>query len=332
MRTLRVAIPIAIATLGGCTGPQVSSGTGLQEPVVIEAGQFISGPSPGLSLAAPESGASSADDGTSEDPQVTDVTVPNIAIEPGVKGVAISGHTTPDAQAVALRFADMGSGYWVIPIGPLDPTDNELPSWSLSADFARDLPPGFHDLVFSAIDASGHSGTQYDLPICIDTIVPDNLNACVPKRAPPAAVLSLSWDTPVNLNILVRDPLGHAIGWSSVASTSDGGVPSSTSQASGIVDRDSNANCVIDDINREDVVWQTPPPVGTYTVWVNLFSACHQPAVTFSVSLWLPEPRSDGGPPQLVPQNPPVAQGELSSLQATGGAGPGLYVGSFVLE
>jgi hypothetical protein len=332
MRVLRAAFPmVASALVSACTGPQVSANTGIEEPIVVATGQFISGPSPGFTPTSGEGGTSSVDGGDGN-PQITDVSIPNIAIDPGAEGVALSGHATPDAQAVTVRFADLGSGYWVIPVGPPDPTDNELLSWSFNADFARALPPGFHDLVFSAIDSGGVSGAKYDLAVCVDTIVPDNLNACVPKRAPPAAVLSLSWDAPVNLNLVVQDPLGRGVGGPTVAATDDGGVRANSSQANGIVDRDSNANCVIDNIDRQDVVWQTSPPVGTYSVWVDLFSACHQPSVTFSVALWLPEPRPDGGPPQLVQQSPPVAQGELTATQANGGTGPGLYVGSFVLE
>jgi hypothetical protein len=314
-----------LAGMASCTGPQVSATIGIEEPIRIESGQFISGPLPGLS---------SADAGAGVDPQVTDVTIANIAVAPGARGVNLSGHTTTDAQAVALRFSGLGTGYWIFPVGPPDSTDNGLLGWTINADFGLGIAPGFHDLLFSAIGGNGSSGTQYDLPLCVDTPVPDNLNACVPKRAPPAAVLSLSWDTPVNLNLIVTDPLGRTVGGFTTGVSAAGSSPpsSSSSPALGVVDRDSNASCVIDNIDRQDIVWQGPPPAGTYQVWVDLFAACHQPAVSFTASLWLPEGRPDGGPPQLVEQQPPVAEGELTAAQANGGAGPGLYAGSFVLR
>jgi hypothetical protein len=88
---------------------------------------------------------------------------------------------------------------------------------------------------------------------------------------------------------------------------------------------------VIDDIDREDVVWQSTPTSGTYLVWVDLFSACGKPAASFNVSLWLAETQSDGTQ-RLVQQQPPLAVGVVTAEQANGGAGPGLFVGSFVLE
>jgi hypothetical protein len=323
MRAPLYLSPIALLAVASCTGPQVSATAALDEPIRVESGQFIPGSLPGLS---------SADAGAGVNPQVTDVTIANIAIEPGARGVTISGHTSLDAQAVALRFSDLGTGYWIVPVGPPDSTDNGLPSWTLNADFGVVVAPGFHDLAFAAIGASGPSGTQYDLPLCVDTPVPDNLNVCVPKRAPPAAVLSLAWDAPVNLNLIVTDPLGRTVGGPAATMTAGSSTPASTSAALGVLDHDSNANCVIDNIDREDVVWQTAPPKGSYAVWVDLFAACHQAAVSFTVSLWLPGPSPDGGPARLEEQQPPVALGELTAAQATGGTSPGLYVGSFILQ
>ena len=326
------AVPLALAALlgatAGCTGPQVSASAGLEEPLRVQSGQFIPGDLPGL----PPPPAS-ADGGATVNPQVTDVTVANTAIKPGSAGMNISGHATATTQAVGVRFAGLGSGYWVVPVGPPDPQDNDLPTWQLFADFGRDLAPGFHDVLFSAVDANGQSGTQYDQPLCVDTPVPDNLNACVPKRAPPAMVLSLSWSAPVDLDLTVRDPLGGIVGGKTSA-PADGGAPASGTPAStsGVLDHDSNANCVIDGLDREDVVWQTEPPHGLYEVWVDLFAACHQPAATFTVSLWRAEPAPDGGTKQLVLQQPPVALGELEASQANGGSSRGLYVGSFVLQ
>jgi hypothetical protein len=315
-----------------CTGPQVSATQALDEPIRVESGQFLSGALPGLPpIVEPADGG---DAGAPVIPDVTDVSLANAAITPGSAGVVISGHTTATAQAVAVRFSDMGSGYWVVPVGPPDPTDGNLPTWQFLADFGRVIAPGFHDLLFAAIDPSGGSGTQYDQPVCVDTPVPDNLNACVPKRAPPAAVLSLTWDAPVNLDLVIQDPSGAVVGGAVRALGVEGGVPANTSAsaANGVLDLDSNANCVIDNIDREDIVWQTEPASGTYQVWVDLFSACGQSGASFRVALWRSEPRPDAGTLQLVEQQPLVAVGELTESQATGGAGLGLYVGAFVLH
>jgi hypothetical protein len=312
------------AAAAACAGEQASPTTNVGEPIRIESGQFVPGALPG----SPQPAAASADAGVN--PQVTDVNVANSAIEQGELGFLLSGHATTDAQTVGVRFADLGTGYWVVTVGAPDPSDNGLLTWQASADFGRGLPPGFHTLAFAAIAANGSSGTQSDLSLCIDLPVPDNLNVCVPKRAPPAAVLSLSWDSPVDLDLVVEDPSGVVVG-GHTASSEPPDAGSAVSSASGVLDRDSNRDCVIDDVDREDVVWQTNPATGSYQVWVDLFSACGQPAVSFDVSLWLAVTQPDGTQ-RLVQQTPPLAVGVLTAEQANGGAAPGLFVGNFVLK
>jgi hypothetical protein len=332
---LATAAFLAAALATACTGPQVSNSLGLGEPVRIESAQFVAGDLPGLAPPGEDAGEDAGDAGPGPEPQVTDVSIGNTGIAPGSAGVMLSGHTSPTAQAVAIRFAGLGSGFWVVPVGPPDPADNGLLTWQCLADFGRDVPAGFHDLLFAAVDGSGASGLQYDQPLCIDTLVPDNLNVCVPKRKPPAAVLSLEWDTPVDLDLIVQEPSGAFVGGKVRAAPVDGGaVPASTATATdGVLDHDSNAACVIDDLDREDIVWQSPPAPGTYAVWVDLFSACKQPGAAFTVSLWRAGPRPDAGAEQqLLEQQPLVATGEINAGLANGGAGHGLYVGAFVLR
>jgi hypothetical protein len=132
----------------------------------------------------------------------------------------------------------------------------------------------------------------------------------------------------VDLDLVVKTPNGVVVGGKSVTTAPAGTTVSAASGGSfGVLDHDSNRNCVIDDIDREDVVWQTSPLAGTYLVWVNLANACGRPAVHFTVSLWIPEPGPDGGT-HLV-QQPALATGELVAAQANNGTSPGLYVGSF---
>jgi hypothetical protein len=320
---------LAVTTAAAaCTGSQVAGNAGVGEPLVVESGQFFAGTLPG----SPPLGSS--DEGGTAPPrgaQVIDVNAANRVIRPGEMGMTISGHTTTDAQTVAVRFAGLGSGYWVVPVGGPDPTDNGLLTWSVTADFARDLPAGTQSLLFAAIDGKGASGVQQELPVCVDTPVPDNLNACDPTRAPPAAVLSLAWDTPVDLDLVVQTPAGAVVGGknaTTAAPAADGGanVPGA---GAGVLDRDSNRDCAIDGIQREDVVWQSSPPSGVYQVWADLYSACGQASVRFTVSLWLAEAQPDGTQ-RLVEH--PFADGELLAQQANAGSSPGLFVGDFILQ
>ena len=298
-----------------CGGQQASPNVGLGEPLRIESAQFVPGPLPGSTQVFA--------DGGSLDPQVPDINAANTIITPGELELVFSGHATTDSQAVGLRFVGLGTGYWVVPVGAPDSTDDGLLTWQIAADFARTLPTGNYTLAFAAIASDGSSGTQQTINVCVDTPVPDNFHACLFKRPPPAAVLSLSWDTAVNLNVIVETPSGAVIG----GNTSETDVPSSTGA---VIDHDSNQNCVIDNIDREDIVWQTTPATGTYAVWVDLFNACGKSAVSFNVSLWLP--RADGDAGIQLTQQPPLASGVLTAEQATGGSTRGLYVGEFVLQ
>jgi hypothetical protein len=332
MRRRRLGSELALAAallVPACTGPQVSAGGGATEPLVVESGQFFSGSLPGSSPIPPsgDGGAAAQPTGT----QVVDVNVASRVIRPGEAGMSITGHATTDAQTVAVRFSGLGSGYWVVPVSGPDPTDNGLLTWSITVDFGSDLPAGLQDLLFAAVDASGASGTQQDLPVCIDTPVPDNLNACDPSRAPPAAVVSLAWDTAVDLDLIVQTPTGAVVGGknATTASPSADGGASTPGPGDGVLDHDSNRNCVIDGIQREDVIWQSSPPTGTYQVWAGLFSACGQSSVRFTVSIWLPEAQADGTK-RLVEH--PFVKGELQAQQANAGAGPGLFLGDFVLQ
>jgi hypothetical protein len=301
-----------------CTSEQVSGSAHLTEPLQVESGQF------GIAAPAADAGGapSTGDAGDGVDPQVTEVSFPGIVVHPGTEGLTVSGHATPTTQTVALGFAGLGTGYWVVPVGAPDTTDLGLLSWQAVVDFARDLAPGPQALVFSAIDATGASGSQTVLHLCIDTPVPDNLNACAPGRAPPAAVLSLDWDAPVDLDVIVQTPSGALVGGNSF--TTGGASP-------GVLDHHSNENCVIDNVDRDDIVWSSAPAAGTYQVWVDLVRACGQPAVNFNVTLWLAETRPDAGTLQLAAQ-PALAHGVLTASQANGGADNGLFVGSFEIR
>jgi hypothetical protein len=311
------------ASLACCGGEPASSAAAALEPLRVEGAQFIAGALPGLPEPAP-----SVDAGPAATPTVIDVQVQPNAIAPGTEGLDFAGHASPTAQTVDVRFADLGTGYWVVPVGVPDPSANNALTWQFTADFGHDIPPGPHALLFAAVDANGASGTQSSLAFCVDTPVPDNFNACSPKVAPPAAVLSLSWNTAVDLDLIVQTPTGATVGGKVITSAPPGtSVKAASGGSNAVLDHDSNRNCAIDGIQREDIMWQTAPPAGLYEVWVDLFRACGQPAVSFTVSLWLPEAGADGG--KHLVQQPRLAAGELLAGQANGGAGRGLFVGSF---
>jgi hypothetical protein len=292
--------------------------TGIGEPIYVYGAQFIPGPLPGL----PQTDGG-LDAGVN--PQVTSVSTPSIGLRPGEAGRSMTGDVTPDATSIAVRFQDAGTGYWVFSPGP--PDTNALPDlgWSLTFDTGYDLPTGQQNLAFAALDATGAAGTQYLLPMCVGSILPDNYNACFPSDKPPVAVLSLSWDEPVDLDLQLQTPSGVLVDIEhpTTSASADGGVGSGV----GVLDMDSDANCSPDHVNREDIVWQTgTPEPGTYLVYANLFSSCGQPAVRFTASLYVSAPTGDAGTSLVEVLSVP---GELLAVDETGGAGLGLYLTSF---
>jgi hypothetical protein len=303
-------VPCALS----CSGQPVLSGAG--EPLVVSGATFIVGDLPGSPPLA--------DGGTPTSPAVTGIQSVNNAFRQGQAGASYSGDVTSDATSLAVRFPDAGTGYWVFVPGAPDLTDPGNDTWSMTFGIGEAAPTGLTTLRFAALDANGSSGTQVDQPVCIDSVIPDNFNACIPGRKPPNAVLSLAWDAPVDLDLWLVTPSGVTLSpkHPTTALASDAGVPASA----GELDHDSDANCVVDTVSREDVVWKDAPQAGTYLAYADLFSACGQPSVRFTLSLYVAEP-ADGGDEQLVQ----VLQipGEMLAVQANGGASAGLYVTSF---
>jgi hypothetical protein len=309
---------------GGCWSTPAQS-LGLEEPIRVRNGTLVSGPLPG---SRPLDDAE-LDAGVPEMfPHVTTINALSSVLRPGEVGFSLGGGVTDDANAVAIRFSDLGTGYWLVPAGGPDPTKPGELTWSMSLDVAPAAPRGIHHLLFAGIDENGHAGTQSELDFCIDSVIPDNLNACDPTIAPPFAVLSLEWDTNADLDLEVEGPNGKILDpkHPTTAPEADGGVAPGPSD--GYLDHDSNRDCVIDGIRREDVVWQAHPLNGQYLVYVNLFAACGQPAAHFKVTLSLS--RQTGDRYALVPVL--TASGELVAQDQNGGDALGLFVTQFQFD
>ena len=282
--------------LASCDGTPNESG--FDQPLRVRSAVLVEGALPAGSGAA----------------AVTVIETLNNVVFPGQAGKRISGRTSKGATTVAMRFKELGTGYYRILTENPDPSAGGELTWNATLDFARELPAGMHTLQFVALDAAGQPGAQRDVPVCIASSVPDNLNACDPAIAPPAAVLSLTWDTNADVDLQILTPEGKLV---------DGKHPSTNKDAlndprTGRLDRDSNPYCAIDGLRRESIVWQGAPQPGTYLAYANLFDACTQPAVRFTVKLYLAE----GG--RLIEK---LSQsGQLLAGDANGGSKVGLYL------
>ncbi len=308
---MRAALLLALASCGG-----VPADLGLDEPLRIPGGRFVEGPLPGE---LPTEGLELA-------PAITLVETPNTVVRLGQARKELSGRASPDAVAVGIAFADLGTGYWVSPLGPPDPTANNELTWTLDAAIGWDVPVGPNAIHVVAIDADGRAGMQYRTQVCVRPDLLDNLASCDPTLAPPSTVIALSWDTNVDLDLVVRTPDGKLVS-PDAPSTVNKPPPITASDLAangvGILDRDSNGNCRIDAINREALVFRTAPAAGTYLVYANLADACGQPSVRFTATVYQALP-SDDGRLQLVEVS--RQGGRLLADAADGGRGPGLFL------
>jgi hypothetical protein len=309
-----VLVASVVLSLFACSGEKGE--TGLGEPLRLRNGTFKTGD-------LPASAAST--------PSVTSFETASTVVRPGQTEKGLLGRTSPDAVAVALRFADVGSGYWVFPVDGPDPQNNGELVWQTVADFGSDVAPGLHALRVVAIDGAGNAGPARELSVCITPPVPDNLNACDEKLLPPAAVLSLSWDTPVDVDLVIVTPDGRIVDAKHPRTTappppgpSTGGADAGPSASVGTFDRDSNGGCVVDGVQREDLVFQTRPPTGSYLVYASLFDACGSGPAHFRFSLFEPEVTANPKIQHLVESI--TKRGVLLPLEASGGAKLGTFV------
>jgi hypothetical protein len=310
----RAALPVAaLAALSACNG-QSSSNAGVTEPIVVHDAQLISGSLPGPAPLGDDAGGAPP-----MQPALTNVQSTNALVLPGQAGKQFQGRAVDSAFSIGMRLADIGTGYWVVPIGPPDPQYSGELSWQASIDFNANIPPGKHPLRFVAIDGNGNAGQESELVICAESRVPDNLSSCDPTIAPPDAVISLVWDQDVDLDLQVIGPDGTLVTPKHPATmTDDAGAPA---PGAGVIDRDSLASCVPDGRRQEDLVWQKRPS-GAWDIYANLFSACGKPATRFTVIVY----ESDGDVPNRTLTERYRRSGVLTDISANGDSQIGLFV------
>ncbi len=291
----------------------VQADSGIAEPLQVSGGQFFPGPLPGT---PPESTSIEGGVAATGALTVTNVTYQNEMVVTGAGSKSFGGQVTQDAFAVGVRFADIGTGYWVVPVQGIDTQFPGQRDFGFGASFNASDPAGPRQLLFVALDGSGNGGAQYNQPVCIESRVPDNGHACDPAKPVPAAVFTLRWDTNFDMDLHVITPSGQDVNPKTDTVVGDAGLPSSTTAS---IDRDSIGNCVVDGWREEDLVFPQYPQTGYYDVYANPFAACGQAGVRFTFVIY--EPGADGNLHATFTQS-----GELLASQATGAQSTGLFV------
>ncbi len=307
----------ALVLFGGlglaCAGESLT--TGLEEPIRVEGAQFHEGPLPGL---PPLSAAELSAGAQPEPPFPTPPEVAGRILNPLEVGFVVAGRASTDTHAIGFQLEGLGSGYWLIPVGAPDPINSGELTWRVLIDLGANVPAGLSNLRVAAIDGAGSSGTQRALELCVRAPSADNLNACDPTIAPPASVLSLSWDGPADLDLSVLAADGTSVDRHTPRPTS-GGVRGAQ------LERDANRSCVAHGMPRENVLWQDPPEPGVYAVYVNLNDACGERSVGFELTAHVREPLETDG--EFTQVESFETSGVLSALQANGGTDRGLRIG-----
>jgi hypothetical protein len=307
------------ALAGVCVAAACSQGqranVGVTEPIQVSGGQFISGPLPG---APAVDGGGELDGGAAGPLSVEEVTFNNVNVIPGASGKSFGGVVTSDAVAVGVRLADLGSGYWVVPVAGRDTQVANASDFAFNASFDIDDPPGPRPLSIVAIDASGNAGTQVDTELCLEWRIPDNNHTCVPSNPVPAVVFSLQWDANFDVDLHVITPDGTDVNpkTNPLAVPVDAGEPPASDPK---IDRDSLENCVPDGWRQEDLVFPDYPATGPYDIYADPFAACGQAAVRFVLTIY--EAGSDGNLHATFTQ-----AGELLANAQTGGGSTGLFI------
>lgn len=245
-------------------------------------------------------------------PEITSIESSSGIATSGQLDRAIVGRASEDAFAVAIRFAELGTGWWVTPIGAIDPMTEGQRDFALRFDLGP-VPAGIHRLRFAAIDAEGRSGPPSDLDLCVlDPGLLEDLSPCSDRIRPPAAAVLLSWNEDVDLDLVVVTPEGERI---------DARHPQIGSVT---LTQDSNPGCDIDARNVESVFFGEDPPPGTHLLYANLFEACGHRSASFVLTVH--RRQEVEGRERLVEVE--RRSGILLGASANGGAGAPLYVSS----
>lgn len=153
-------------------------------------------------------------------------------------------------------FVDGHDGYLELDVTAIDPASEE-PSgevlYELAATFEEFLLEEEYELTFAAGTGDG-AGIRAPLHFTVH-----------PVTVGPIQV-SVAWDVPSDVDLYLVEPSGDTIHYNR-----------SPSESGGVLELDSNAVCVGEDLRNESITWpERTPAIGTYAVRLNYWSSCEQ--------------------------------------------------------
>jgi hypothetical protein len=192
-------------------------------------------------------------------PAVIDTYARTSWVAPGQQGKLLDGILGPGATTVLIGL-DGDRGYWILPASAPDTQTPDEPTFRATLGFAASIAAPEVQVRLVAADLAGRTGAATVLPFGV-----------LPVEPPTGALaVALAWDTEADLDLHVVDPLGTEIWADDITSPQP---PPDAGTTPGVLDFDSNANCLIDGRRLENISWGTPP-AGHYLVRVDAFSLC----------------------------------------------------------
>lgn len=206
-------------------------------------------------------------------PSVSSVTLLGARIWPGQIGKPLAGSLAEGATAVSL-FLDGDSAHYVLPAGPADVTAKSIPTFSAALSFSPQLPLGLAQLWVQSVDEKQNYGIASVQSLWSEeTALPQG-----------ALVIALRWERAADLDLHVEQPDGQELWSRRKSGLMQPGPRPSGSGASGYLDQDGNALCMIDGQQRERVVYPQRPAPGRYRIRVDTFSLCEQVTAYWQVA------------------------------------------------
>jgi hypothetical protein len=211
-------------------------------------------------------------------PMMQAINVSTNIVFPGALGRPLSG--SAHGSSAVLIGLDGDSGHWVAPTGI--PDSETIGAFDFQTTFSVSpllpLDPPSRSLLFRAVDAQGNIGPPLSLGIKVQALG---------AAGGQPLVVTVQWDTEADLDLKLRapntaDPSTPIDVWTkhrvALPPLGNADPPYTDDQVkvAGQLDYDSNANCVLDGLRQENIVFPVAPPSGQYEVRVDATSLCGQ--------------------------------------------------------